>query len=888
MSVVARLLKRCSLLFVRNRFHGELDEEMAFHRSQLERDFAANGMTAKAARAAAKRQFGNTERLKERSHEVIGFRWESVLEDLRYAIRQLRRNPGFSIVVLLTLAIGIGANTLIFSVTDALMLRPLPYKDANRLAILWLRSPGIGIPQDWPSPGQYHDIKTQNHVFDETAIAIGEGYTLTGLSKAIKVDGIEGSSSLLPMFGAKPMLGRLFTADEDRPGGHDTVILTYGLWKQSFGGDASILGRTITLDAKPRIVVGVLPQEFKLNHEVIPSIGGIDKPEIFLPLPMDAKQELNYGPEDFNILARVKPGVTMQQAQSDIGLIAARLRVEKHRDPSFTISVVPLIDQVVGDVRSSVLVLLGAVGMVLLIACTNVANLLLSRAAGRQKEIALRTALGAGRMRLMMQLLTESVLLSLMGGAAGLGLAACGLYVMRQMHPGNIPRLDDMGMDLRVLAFTLAISILTGIVFGLAPALRTSRVDLISTLKAGGRGLNGGGLSVRRDKLRGVLVIAELAVSLTLLAGAGLLIRSFVELLKVPPGFNPDGVVSMQVSATGPEYKDHARRIQFYEGLAQRVHNLPGVTGEGIVLVLPLTPSVSWGGMQVEGYVPPPNQPELQVDQRTANAEYFQTMQIPLRAGRLFAPTDTEKSQPVVLIDEKMANRFWPKGDAVGKRIRPGDRSPWLTIVGVVGLVKQYGLDTDTRMVVYSSYSQQPSGYMYVVARTTGDAAQLANPVVEQVHEIDPNVPVFEIATMAERVHDSVARQRFAMTMLGAFAGFAMILAAIGVYGVMSFLVTQGTPDIAIRMALGARRESILSLVFQQGMALALIGAVMGLLGAFFLTRLMSTLLFGVSAADPLTYVGVVVLLTLATLAACYFPARRAMRVDPMVALRYE
>jgi predicted permease len=888
MGLTNGFFRKLGMLLRRERFHGELDEEMAFHRTQLEKEFAAKGMKPKAARRAAARQFGNRERLKERSHEVVGFRFESVFEDLRYAIRQLQRNPGFTAVILLTLAIGIGANTLIFSVTDALMLKPLPYKNADRLAILWLRSPGIGIPQDWPSPGQYHDIKTQNHVFDETAIAIGGGYTLTGLSKAMKVDGIEASSSLLPMFGAKPLLGRIFMPEEDRPGRPDTVVLTYGLWKQAFGGDANIVGRIITLDAKPRIVIGVLPQEFKLNHEVVPTIGGIDKPEIFLPLPMDAKQELNYGPEDFNILARVKPGVTMQQAQSDIGLIAARLRVEKHRDPSFTISVVPLIDQVVGDVRNSVLVLLGAVGLVLMIACTNVANLLLSRATGRQKEIALRTALGAGRMRLVTQLLTESVLLSLLGGVAGLGLSACGLYIVHRIHPGNIPRLDEMGMDFRVLAFTLAISILTGIVFGLAPALRSSRVDLVSTLKAGGRSSNGGGLCVRRDKLRGVLVIAELAVSLTLLAGAGLLIRSFVQLLKVPPGFKPEGVISMQVSASGPEYKDQARRIQFYESLSQRVRNLPGVTGEGIVSTLPLTASVSWGGMQVEGYVPPANQPELQVDQRNANAEYFQTMEIPLKSGRLFASTDTEKSQPVVLVDEKMAERFWPKGDAAGKRIRSGDHSPWLTVVGVVGLVKQYGLDTDTRMVVYFPHSQAPSGTMFVVARTTGDAAQLANSIVEQVRGIDANVPVYDMATMPERVHDSVARQRFAMTMLGAFAAFAMILAAIGVYGVMSFLVTQGTSDIAIRMALGARRESILNLVFRQGMALGLIGIAAGLAGAFCLTRLMSTLLFGVSATDPLTYLGVVALLTLATMAACYFPARRAICVDPMVALRYE
>jgi len=586
--------RRLWLLVQRNRFRNELDEEMAFHRTQAEKDFVADGMTPKAARYAAKKQFGNTARLKERSHEVIGFRFESVIEDVRYAIRQLRRNPAFTAVILLTLAIGIGANTLIFSVTSTLMLKPLPYKDADRLAILWLRSPGIGIPQDWPSPGQYHDIKTQNHVFDDTALLVGSRHTLTGLSKAMKVDGIETTSSLFPMLGVTPMLGRIFVPAEDRPGRPDTVVLTYGLWKQAFGGDPDLIGRSITIDAKPRTVIGVLPQEFRLSHEVVPTIGGIDKPEIFLPMPMDAKQELNYGPEDFNILARLRPGATMQQAQTDIGVIAARLRVEKHRDPSFTISVVPLIDQVVGNVRSSVLILLGAVGMVLLIACTNVANLLLSRATGRQKEIAVRTALGAGRSRLVMQLLTESVLLGVVGGVAGLAVSACGLYVVRKIHPGNIPRLEEMGMDFRVLAFTLGISILTGIVFGLAPALRTSRVDLNSTLKSGGRSSNSGGLSVKYDKLRGVLVIAELAVSLTLLAGAGLLIRSFVQLLKVPPGFNPEGVISMQVSAEGPAYKEHARRAQFYDDLSQRVRSLPGVTGAGIISALPLTPSVSW------------------------------------------------------------------------------------------------------------------------------------------------------------------------------------------------------------------------------------------------------------------------------------------------------
>jgi len=813
---------------------------------------------------------------------------QMLIQDLRYSARMLMKNPGVTVVIVLSLAIGIGANTALFSVTNTLLLKPLPYGHPERLAILWLRSPGIGIPQDWPSPGQYHDIRTQNHVFDETAIAIGGGYTLSGTSKAIKVDGIEASSSLLPMLGVKPMLGRIFAADEDHPGKPDTAVLTYGLWKDTFGGDPGLVGRNITLDGKPRTVVGVLPRKFRLSHEVIPVIGGIDKVQIFLPLPMDAKEELNYGPEDYNILARLKPGIMMEQAQADISIIAARLREEKHRDRTFTISVVPLTEQVVGNVRTSVLILLGAVALVLLIACTNVANLLLARATGRQKEIAMRTALGAGRARLVIQLLTESVLLSLLGGVAGLAVSAVSLYVVEKIHPGNIPRLDELGMDYGVLLFTFGISILTGVLFGLAPALRASRVDLNTALKAGGRSSTSGGLRVRRDKLRGALVIAELAISLTLLAGAGLLIRSFVRLVNVPPGFNPDKVISMQVAATGPKYKDHTQRLQFYNELENRVRSLPGVAGFGAVSVLPLTPSVGWGGMQVEGYVPPKDAPELQVDKRSATPDYFRTMEIPLIAGRFFTPADTDKSQPVVLIDQKMADRFWPKGDAVGKRIRQGDKEPWLTIVGVVGVVKQYGLDIDTKMVTYFPYATWMNGEMFVTARTTGDPAALANSIIAEVHTLDSDIPVFDTATMQERVHDSVARQRFAMTMLGAFAGFAMILAAIGIYGVMSFLVTQGTSDIAIRMVLGAQRGRILSLVMQQGMGLALIGIAAGVVGALSLTHLMSGLLFNVSATDPVTFVGMAILLTMVALAACYFPARRAMRVDPMVALRYE
>ena len=883
------LLYRLRALIHPRKMDAEVDDELRDHIERETEKYRRAGLAPNEAVRRAHLALGGSEQVKQQSRNSRGTKFlEDLLQDLRYAMRSFAKTPGLTVLIVLSLAIGIGANTAIFSVTSTLLLKPLPYPAPDRIAILWLRSPGIGIPQDWPSPGQYHDIVTQNHVFEDTALAIGENFTLTDRSKAMKVDGIEATSSLLPMLGAKPMLGRIFLPEEDQPGKPATVVLTYGFWQREFASDPNIVGRAITLDGAPHTVVGVLSPSFRLNHEVLPTISGIDKPEFFMPPPDEAKDPNNYGREVYNILARVKPAVTMKQAQSDIDVIAARLRKEKHRDRSFTISVVPLMDQVVGNVRTAALILFGAVSLVLLIACTNVANLLLSRAAVRQREIAIRAALGAGRARVVRQLLTESIALSLMGGVAGLAISALSILIARKMHPGNIPRLEELGMDFRVLAFTFGVAILTGIVFGLAPALRASRVDLTTNLKAGAKGALSGGLSIRHDKLRGALVIAELAISLPLLIGAGLLVRSFVRLANVSPGFNPQQVVSMNVGAYGPKFKDPTTRVQFYQELAERISHLPGVTATGAISALPLTSAIGWGGMHIEGYVPPPNEPELQADQRAATPPYFSAMQIPLIRGRMFAETDTSKMPPVAIIDQKMADRFWPHGDAVGKRIRPSDDSPWVTIVGVVGVVKEYGLDTDTRMVVYYPHALRPSGNMYVVARTASDPASTTAAIIHLVNAINPDVPVYDAATMEQRVQDSMARQRFAMTMLGGFAGFAMILTAIGIYGVMSFLVTQGTADIAIRMALGARRASILSLVFQQGMRLALLGIIVGLVGALGLTRMMSSLLFGVTPTDPFTFFSVLALLLLVALSACLFPASRAMRIDPMVALRTE
>jgi predicted permease len=883
--MLSDLASRFRALFHRGAIDAELDEELTYHLDREAEKYRRQGSSASEAARLARIALQGTEQARQQCRDARGIKsLEILVQDIRYGLRMLGKNLGVTFLILFSLAIGIGANTAIFSLIDTLLIKPLPYPHPDRLALLWLRSPGIGILQDWPSPGQYHDIRTQNHVFDQTAILIDDSFALGGMSRAMKVDAIEASSGFLEMLGAKPLLGRTFLPAEDKPGSGNNVVLTYGFWKDLFGGDPEILGRSLLLNGKAYTVVGVLRTDFRLNHEAIPTIGGIEKPQIFLPLPMDSGDEANYGPEDYNILAHLKPGVTMKEAQADIDRIATRLRIEKHRDPSFVISVVPLMEQVVGNARGSVLLLFGAVGFVLLIACTNVANLLLSRAAARQKEIAVRSALGAGRRRVIRQLLTESLVLSFLGGTAGLVIAAACLAAIRTMHPGNIPRLDELGMDYRVFGFAAAASVLTGIAFGLLPALRVSRLDLNSSLKSGGRAAREGGLSVKRDRMRGALVIAELAISLPLLIGAGLLARSFVRLLSVPPGFNPDHLASMKLSAEGLKYQDRAQRTRFYSALEERVRRLPGVTGAGLVTALPLTPAVGWGGVDVEGYVPPPNQPELQLDQRDASVDYFRTMQIPLIQGRWFTQDDMNNPTSAV-VDEKLARFFWPHGDAIGKHIRRGSKQPWMTIVGVVGVVKEYGLNEDTRMVLYLPYI---STSMYMVARTTSDPARMTDTIVHQAHEIDPEVPVFDVATMDHRLADSLARQRFAMTMLAAFAVFAMVLAAVGLYGVMAYLVEQGTGEIAIRMALGAQRSSVLAMIFRQGMLLASFGILVGLAGAVMLTRLMSGLLFHVSPYDLATFSGVAALLLGVALAACFFPAFKAIRVEPIEALRVE
>ncbi len=816
-----------------------------------------------------------------------------MLQDFRYALRMLRKNLGLSTAVVLSLAIGIGANTAIFSVVDALLLRPLPYPQPERLANIWLHAPGIGIFRDWPSPGEYLDVRNGNHSFEEMAIAQPGPMILTGLEQPERIDGIRTSSALFRMLGAKPMLGRLLLPEEDQPGQPPVVILSYRFWRRLFGSDPQLAGKSVTLNGRQYAVAGVLRPKFKLNSEVMPAEQPTDKLDVFLPLPLANDPSQRRGDENFNIMVRLKGGVSIQQAQADVDVIAGRMREKDKRDRTFGMSVIGLQEQVVGDVRRALLVMLGAVAAVLLIACANVANLLLTRATGRQKEIAIRTALGVSARRIVRQLLTESLVLALIGGAGGMLVAELALYVVRRLNPGNIPRLEDIQINGAVLAFTFAISILTGFLFGIAPALRALRVDLNASLKAGGRsGRSEGGLRLARNRMRGLLVVSELALSLMLLTGAGLLIRSFVRLQSVPPGFTTDHVLSMQVAVNSAQSRQDVpvfrkRLARFHQEIGDRISHLPGVKTTGLVSVLPLTATVGWGGTNVEGYQPLPGQ-ELQADIRAASPNYFRAMDIPLVKGRFFSEQDTSDSQQVVIIDENFAQRFWPHDNPIGKHLWFDDPKKPLTITGVVGTVKQYGLDSEGKIALYLPDQQEDYSQLYLVARTSSDPEALTGAIVREIHAVDPSAVIYDIRTMEGRLHDSLARQRFSTLMLGAFAGFALLLAAVGVYGVMSWLVSQSTHDIGIRIALGAQRSNILGLVVRQGMELAVIGLAVGLIGAFALTRAMASLLFGVTANDPLTFSAVALILGIVAFAATVIPARQAISVDPMVALREE
>jgi putative ABC transport system permease protein len=805
---------------------------------------------------------------------------ETLVRDLRYGVRRMLKRPGLTAVVVVALALGIGANTAIFSVVNGVLLNPLPYPKPDRLAMVWMNNTRMKMDEDIHSYPNYRDYKEQNRTFEQLAVYSPRSFNLTGEGEPARVTGAAATSDLLPLLGVQPVMGRTFTAEEDEEGKGAVAVLGYGLWRGRFGSDPNVLGKTITLNGKPRTIVGVMPAGFHFPN------GDSD-----LWIPLAAPRELAGARSAFwlYMVGRLKPGVSRDEAQADMGTIAAHLAEAYPNElEGLGANVVGLHDQVVGKLRPALLVLVGAVAFVLLIACANVANLLLASAAAREREIAIRAALGAGRRRLVRQLLTESVLLFLVGGVGGVLIAYWGLAALLAVSPADLPRLDQVKIDGRVLAFTFAVSLVTGLLAGLVPALQGSIRELGDSLKEGGRSSTAGRGAGR---LRDALVVAEVALSLVLLIGAGLMIASFLHLQKVDLGFDTDRLLTMQFALSGARYANDSQIVAFTDDLLARSAAAPGVKSVGAITSLFLSKTPDSTNFSIEGRpdMAPSERVEVPLDSISPN--FFEVVGAPLLQGRSFTAADRAGALPVVIINETMAKRFWPGEDPVGRRMKYGTQEsedPWLTIVGVVGDMRRTGYDESVRCETFLPLAQNAAGRLTIVARAEGDPSGVAPTLREQVRAVDPDQAVFAVRTVDEMLGDMVAQRRLTMLLIGTFAALALLLASVGLYGVISYAVTQRTHEIGVRMALGAQVGDILRLVVGKGMALAASGIALGLVAAFALTRLMAGLLYGVSATDPLTFAGISLLLALVALVASYGPARRAARVSSVIALRYE
>lgn len=830
------------------------------------------------------------------------------MQDLRYGVRMLLNRPGFTAVVVLVLALGIGANSAFFSVVSAVLLRPVPWEDPERIVNVWETNLKRGEDNALVSAVNFLDWRDQNHVFEHVAGWRFLYLNLTGRGEPERVQGLTVSPSYFPLLRVNPALGRTFLPEEEQPGHGKVAILSYGLWQHRFGSDPGIIGQQIAVEGEPYTVVGVLPSDFRifrvLNREL----------DIYIPLTLDHTQLSREGmtaesgtrgdsEQIMFVYARLKPGVLPEQARAEMETIYRRLEQEYPKTNSGQgVKLVSLPDQWSEGFRPTLLMLLATVGFVLLIACANAANLLLARTTVRQREMAIRAALGASRLRLIRQSLTESLLMALLSGAAGLLIAYWGIDLLNGLIPYTaVNRAGEFRLNLSVLGFTLMISLLTGVVFGLAPALQSSKVDLTESLKGGGKGAHSG---ARGGRLRNLLVVSEITLAMVLLIGAGLMIRSLLSLHAVDRGLDTDNVLTMQVFLPRAKYPGGRQVASFYQRVLQRVQTLPGVESAAAINYPPLgliSPTVPF---IIEGRTPPTPEEAPVARYAVISPEYFRAVGIPLLAGRQFTEQDADEARGVVVISAGMADRFWPHEDPVGKQIKaqfPEMKAYWvpesknlpLTIVGVVGNVKQDGImgvpqDDLNLPQIYLPYLQNPSSIMHLIVRTPSDPTRWADTVRREVYAVDNDQPVFDIKTMDDVAAESFSRPRVLTSLLGAFAALALVLAAAGIYGVMSYSITQRTHEIGIRMALGAERRDILKLIVRQGMTLTLTGVAVGLIAAFAVTRVMSSLLYGVGATDPITFMGVSVLLTGVAFAACYMPARKATKVDPMIALRYE
>jgi putative ABC transport system permease protein len=808
------------------------------------------------------------------------------LQDVKFALRMLRKAPGFAAITVLTIALGIGANTAIFSVVNATLLARPAFQQPERLVLVWEKNRQLSLDRNVVSPGNFLHWRQESTSFDRMAALYDFDTTMTGLGNAERIPAQAVTPEMMSLLGVRAYLGRGFVTEDGEAGKDNVVILSYGLWQRRFGSDRNVVGKTVILDDQVLTVIGVMPAGFQFFIAQWSLTG--EKAELWEPIAFSKKSWTPVG-RYMTAMARLKPGVSLAQAQSEMDGIADGLAKQfPQADTGWEVVLVPLHEQMVGGIRPALLILFGAVGFVLLIACANVANLQLARATARHRELAVRAALGASRWRLARQFLTESLLIAVLGGVAGVLLAQWAVALLLEVAPRSMTELQSVHIDLRVLAFTGALVLLTGTLFGLAPAAEALRRDVNDALKEEGRSA---GQGARGGRLRRILVVAETAMALVLLIGAGLLIRSFERLQKVSPGFDPRGLLTVKVELPRQRYAKPEQRLAFPRQLLERVRALPGVEAASGNAFLPFTGLGSATGFFVVGRPTPPALSDLpNVDVRVIEPDYFQTMRIPLIRGRFFNEREATEESHVVIINETMARETWPNEDPIGQRvvINMKDDNVPSTVVGVVGDVKHEGLDTSPHAMSYWPYPELPLPLMTLMLRTSGDPLRMAGPVQEQVRAIDKDLPVSRVRTMDQWMADSLAQARFSTLLLATFAGVALLLAVVGIYGVTAYAVTQRTREIGIRMALGAQMADVLRLVAREGLSLALAGVAAGMGLSLIITRLLRSLLFEISALDPWTFAGVALILLAVALLACLIPARRAMRVDPMVALRYE
>ncbi len=883
---------RLRALFSKKAMDQELSEELRFHFEHEVEKYRREGMSVDAAKRRARLAFGGQEQIREDCHDARGVSLlEATIQDGRYSLRAMRKNPGFFSIAALTLALGIGASIAVFSLVNTILLKPLPYPNANRVVMLWREGPLAGIGDMPWAPGEYSVMARQTTAFQDLGAFKKDSFNLTATSSPVLLEGVRASAGFFRVLGVLPSLGRTFTAEEDQPGHDHVAVLSNRLWRSRFGGDAGILGKTIDLNGYPYTVIGVMPASFTFpNQDGIPPI--LDLPretQLWVPLALPA---VPTGPNELGVIGHMKPDGTLAQVERDMKVSERRLEEQIPQEKGWSSRVVWLTEQTVTNARSPLLLLLGAVCVVLLISCANVAGLTLNRSLGRRRELTLRGALGAGRGRLVRQLMTESLLLAFAGGVMGIGFGEASLYLVKRFGPDSIPHLHETGLDLRVIGFALGITLVTGLLFGLAPAVGATRMNMVEALKEGGQRAGG---SAAAQRIRSALLIAQVAMALVLVVAAGLLVRTFYSMLRSDAGFDATRVVTFELPLPAPKYADTDRMAKLYQQVLLRLQSLPGFQSAGLASVVPM------GGAPDGTVIRMPEHPARnRSEQPYANYSfvspgYFSTIGTPLLRGRDFNDADTLSSVPVTVISRSMANKYFHGEDPIGKQVGVATtKIPVRTIIGVVADIKHASLREEPDPEMFVPYTQNeirvwPSMQtMQFAVRTRTEQAATVESVRQAVSAVDSDLPVAKFATLATLVDRSMTADRFSMLLVGSFGLLALLLASIGMYGVISYSVMQRTPEIGVRIALGAQRAQIFVMVLRQASRLAVAGIAIGLIVALGATRLMTRFLYGVQPTDAVTFAAVSFVLLLVIFLACYFPARRAMKVDPMIALRYE